>query len=304
LAKEATFAATVTAGSQTIWPDEVVTMDGGEEVDWKQIRVRGGDRELYQLVEGKHITEYSIDGIVQTGRWIAMALGKDVVTGASPFTHTITHKPGMPFPSWVLEGKYVDTSSLSVYVKGLTVDSLRLSGGEEDLLRFSGSIKAHSSVKNVGADSTVTTLTTEPFKFHQGRFTYFGSTISRVRDFEAVINNQGNMLWPYDDSANVKQFPKEYIPGGVAYELRTTVVPIDSTFFDTLKNAASNLACTILFTRGASDTLSIQFTNCVVKRADHPVPEEGPVNVSLEIIPRNLTVVLVNSDSGSYGDAS
>lgn len=304
LGKQAIYGAAPTAGGQTIWPEIVQSTEGlFDEIDWKEIRARGGDRELYQIVEGKHSAEGTINGLIQSGRWIAMCMGKDVVTGAGPFTHTITPKNGMPFPVWDLELKYVDTTSLSAYIKSMAVDSLRLSGAEEDLLKFSASIKAHSSVKNVGADSTVTPITTEPYKFHQGTFTYFGSAFARVVDFDATINNGGNLAWYYDTSATVGKFPKEYVPGPVSYSLKTTATVQDTTVFDNLVAAANSVACTILFTRGA-DTLTLAFTNCVLKSAPHPIPEEGEVRVPLDFIPRNLTATLVTGDSGSYADTS
>jgi len=305
LGKQATYGAAPTAGAQTIWPEIIQSTDGlFDEVDWKVIRARGGDREPYQIVEGKHDAKGTVNGIVQTGRWVAMAMGKDVVTGGGPYTHTITRKLGMPFPVWDFEMKYLDTVNLPIFVKSCAVDSLTLSGAEEDLLKFSASVEAHSSVRNAGADSTVTPVTTEPYKFHMGAFTYFGSTFARVVDFEARMNGGGKKAWYYDSSVTVKRFPKEYIPGAASYELKTTCTVDDVGVFDNLVAGSNALTCTILFTRAASDTLQLNFTNCAYKSAPHPIPEEGEVRVPMEFIPRNLTVTIVNSDSASYADTS
>lgn len=303
LAKETTFGETPTAGAQTIWPEIVTSVDGlVDEIDWKQIWARGGDREAFQLLELKHESNGTINGLLQKGRWIAMAFGKDVVTGTNPYTHTITPKPGMPFPSWVMEWKYVDATSLSLYSPGMVVDSLTLSGAEAEAVAFSANVKAQKVIKNTGADSSVTSITTEPFKFDDGTLTYFGSTLARVKEWEWTVNNNGKMAYYYETTN--APFPTEYIPLKTTYELTTTVIPTDTTFFDTLKTAGTNLSATINLTRGTNDSVEIQNTNCVLKSAPHNIPDEGEVAVQLELIPRNCTVVIVNADAGSYADTS
>ena len=300
--KETTFAETPTAGAQTGWADEILSgFDTLEDIDWKTLWVKGGDREAYQMVELKHTVEDSFDFAIQTGLWFAYALGKDIVSGAvNPFTHTITPLMTMPFPSQVMEVDYLDASNFSLYLKGLVVDSLHVTGGEADILSGTVNFKAHSAVKNAGALSTVATDTTQPYKFSQATLTYFGSALARPVEWSFGVDNKGTMLNVHD--AAIGLFPKEYIPHRVPYELETTVVPVDSTYFDQLKVGATNLAATLKYVRVAApeDSLSVQFTNCVLKSAPYPVPEEGESRVKMTLVPRNLTVVVLNPQSTAY----
>jgi len=297
--KETTFDEVPTAGTITGWANEVLSgFDSMEEVEWKMLHVRGADREPFQYVELKHTIEDSFRFAIQNPLWFARAFGTDVVTGASPFTHTINVKNTMPFPTSVLELNYLDSTNLSTYWRGVAADSFSVSGGEGDILEGTLSFKGARVTKNVGALSTITTDTVGPYKFAQGTLTYFGSVLARAVDFTWKINNNGKMLYVHD--ATVGAFPKEYIPGKVTYELETTVVPLDATFFDQLKSVSSTLACTLLYTRGGSDTLSIQNTNCVLKKAPHAVPEDLEVPVRLTLEPRNCTVVGVDSTSAAY----
>lgn len=375
-------------GTFTFWPEIVQTIDGFvDEIDWKVIRARGGTREPYQIVEGKHMTEGSFNGVIQSGKWIAMTMGEDFTSGStptnattlslaaspgdttitvvsaagyatgdivniertvstktetrevasvagsvitlkspplarahasgvaveevvSPFTHTI--KPFNPtgtqiWPSWTFELDYnpdgTTNADLPLFLRGITPNAIRVSGAEEDIAKFSVAAMGHSVVKNTVATprlSSVTTDTREGFKFHQAAFTYFGSLVARVKDFEWSYTNGGKLAWYYDTSTGVKQFPKEYIPGAVTYGLRTTVVPVDATFFDQLKLALNNLTCDILFTRGASDTFLIRSTNVAIKSGSHNLPEELEVSVPLDLEVRNAEVQIVNTDGPGY----
>lgn len=368
--KEVAFDEVPTAGSQTRWANEVLSgFDSMEEIDWKELHVRGGDREPYQIIELKHTVEDSFSFALQDGLWPAYAFGDDRVDGSTPtnpttltaqatkgattinvasaagyivndfvnlerttvraevrkitgiaalvftldqpisythasassvdevvtpYTHTMVPLNTMPFPSTVLELNYLDATNLSAYWRGVVIDALELSGSEGDIIMGTAGIKASRVTKNTGALSTITTDTTTPYKFSQGTFTYFGSVIARILDWRFKLNNTGKMAFYHDSTAGL--FAKEYIPGKVTYELETTAIPFDTTLFDQLKTAASNLTCTILYTRGTSDTFQIQGTNCVLRTAPHPFPEDLEVPVRMSITPRNTTITHVSSN--------
>lgn len=224
-------------------------------------------------------------------------MGTDVITGTDPYTHTIDGIE-TALPSYSMEANFLDTTNLSVYTYGTIADSLTVSGGEEDMLTFSVGLMAQQSVKNTGALSTIAAATTAPYLFHEATFTYFGSAVARVRDFSWTINNGGKMPAYHTDDETV--FGYEYIPGPRSYTLETTVIPDDTTFFDQLKTAASNLTCTIKYVRGANDDVTITNSNCVLKEAPHDMPEELEAPVSLVLEPRTAQVVLTDSVSTQY----
>jgi hypothetical protein len=214
-----------------------------------------------------------------------------------PLIHTISPIDTSPFPSSVLEVNYLDATNLSLYLEGVSADSLTITGGEADILMGTANIMGAKAVKNTGALSTITASTVLPYKFTQNPvFTYFGSTIARLQDWTGTINNNGKLKFYHGTAA---PFPFEYIHGAATYTLETTVIPTDTTFFDVLKNAGGQsqgaLSCTILYTRGTNDTMQLAFTNCWLKKAPHSIPEEAEVPVKLTIEPRNLVATVTQT---------
>lgn len=214
-----------------------------------------------------------------------------------PIIHTITPLDTMPMPSSTLEVNFLDATSLSVYLQGVTVDSLSVAGGEADILMGTCNFKAQKAVKNTGALSTVTAITTKPYNFAQGTFSYFGTAIARIQQWNSTINNGGKLMWYHNSTTG--QFPFEFIPGAATYTLDSTVMTQDTTFFDALKNAGAQaqgaMTCSITYTRGTNDTLVLSYTNCELKSAPHSVPEEAEVPIKLEFVPRNLTVTVTQT---------
>jgi hypothetical protein len=100
----------------------------------------------------------------------------------------------------------------------------------------------------------------------------------------------------HDATSNAQLFAKEYIAGPRSYTLETTVIPDEeTTFFDQLLTAVSNLTCIILYTRGSDDTLTITNSDCVLVTAPHDVPEELEISVSLSLVPKTVSIAVVNS---------
>ena len=220
---------------------------------------------------------------------------------AAPFTHTISADGTIPV--YTMEVNQIGTTTtLSTYTRGMVVDSLEISGGEEDYLSFSAGIKGQRTTRNTGALSTITSVTTAPYVFDEATFTYdmpSGNVLARVKDFTWSVQNNGKLPAYHNSAAGAQLFPLEYIAGPRGYTLDTTVIPNEETrFFDQLLTAASNLTCTILYTRATGDTFTITNSNCILVSAPHDIPEELDISVPLSFIPQTVTFTVVTSIAG------
>lgn len=288
-----TLDAAVSAGD-TVIPVAATTGFAANE----KVAIRDSDSTI-QEVRNIASVQAGVSLTVSPAIRFAHASGTTAREVTNPYTHTFTGND-TSIPSYTMEADFLDTTNLSIYVEGMSADSLTIAGGEEGEVTFSSSILAQKTVKNSGALSTVTAATTSPYLFHQATFTYFGSAVARIRDFSWTVDNGGKIPAYHTDDETT--FPYEYIPGARFYTLETTVIPTDATFFDQLKSAASNLACNIKYVRTASpeDSLEILNTNCVLKEAPHDMPEELEVPVRLVLEPLTASVVVKDNTQDQF----
>lgn len=289
-----TLGANATPGASTV---TLISGTGFANGDYIQIGTTGTDvaSEFRLINSGGGTTTITLD-LPLTYTHTSGATVKDFHT-VTVIQHVITPTDTLPFPTTTLELDYLDSTGLSLYLKGVAVDSVTVSGGETDILNGTVNFKAFQAVKNTGALSTITAATVKPYNFSMGSFTYYGASIARVQDFSLTYNNGGKVKVYHN--ATQGQYAYEYITGAAEYTLDTTIIPSDTTVFDALKTSGP-VAATILYTRGTNDTIQFSFTNCEIKQAPHSVPEEAEVQTKLSLVPRNLTVTVTLPGSAYY----
>jgi hypothetical protein len=211
---------------------------------------------------------------------------------ATPFTHTISGHSSLPSLSLQSIHAKGETNELLRYFQGAVCDGLEISLDEKDNCVVTQSLLASEPVDGTPPGTAPTAVTTKSYKFHEAGYTYFGSALNAVKSFRLSLANNGEMKhWSRTPKG---QYAAEYIPKGRVYSLMTDVYARDDDIWDQLLLQAEDLTCTILFTRGASDTFTITATG-VLKKAPYDIPEEGEVVIPMEFLPKTVTLVFVDS---------
>jgi hypothetical protein len=91
------------------------------------------------------------------------------------------------------------------------------------------------------------------------------------------------------------QYIYELIEGKRTHELQMTAVIDDTTLYDLILDG-SIFDAYVIFTRGANDTLRIDFDDCKILTGPHDIPEEGEVVVENRIRCRRTKYTFVDSN--------
>lgn len=213
----------------------------------------------------------------------------------APFTHIIQNFDALPdLGSFTLETTYDDgTDTLVRWAQGCKIDSFTLEATEEDVLIATADVIAKIDTNDTTTSTVVTGKTDSPYKFYEAAWSVNGSPFTKVTSFRNTVNNA---LRPkrYMQSTN-GQYVYELIVGKRTHELQMTVVIDDFIMYNLTLNG-STFDAYVTFTRGANDTLRIDWTECKILNDPHDVPEEGEVVVEARIRPRRTKFTFVDSN--------
>ena len=167
---------------------------------------------------------------------------------------------------------------------------------------------------------TVERPSTEPYYFSQGSITMFGVEFARVANFTININN--NLEPRYFISNDANRTPSAIFEGRREYSMTATVVLPDSltslastkTLFKELLAEGDYAAgftgfdIDLVFTRGTDDTLTITVPSdgtsaaggneqgAFIRSANTSVSTENPVSTEVDILFRDLSIVVKDSE--------
>lgn len=225
----------------------------------------------------------------------AHATGAQVNKVVAPFTHTLKVLDDFPKP-FTFQSVYRPGSAqeLAMQFAGCFCQDFTLTQDERDLLVCAYNFAGSKPINVTPPAALPTKSTVKSYRYADAAYTYFGATLNGVQSHNLSWKNGGGMEW-WSRTPN-GEFPAEYVPGRAVFEHSITVVVRDSTIWTNLIARAVGLSATILYTRGASDTLSINMTGGVLIEGPHDAPDEGKITVPMKWLPGEVQLVFVNSD--------
>jgi hypothetical protein len=183
---------------------------------------------------------------------------------------------------------------------------------------------------NTITNSEIEYPTTEPYYFSQGEVKFFGTTFARVRNFNLSISNNDEPRHYITQRYGRNRGPSEIVEGRREYTMACTLVLPDANVTESATVANSQtlfkelllegnygttstpsntgFAITLTFIRGANDTLTITIPDdgtaaagvgeagAYIMSATHNIGTDGPMQVEVDMILRNLKIVVVDGD--------
>ena len=226
------------------------------------------------------------------------------------------------------EGELLNASWDSVNFMGM-VHNQEDYTGKSDLGYGSAKMPMFGRLHNI-TNTQVEYPTTEPYYFSQGEVKFFGTTFARIRNFNLSISNNDEPRHYITPRHGRNRGPSEIVEGRREYTMACTLALPDSdatesatvansqTLFkelllegnygSTTTPSNSGFTITLTFTRGANDTMTItmpddgnaqpgiQESGAYIMSATHNIGTDGPMQVEVDMIIRNLKIVVVDGD--------
>jgi hypothetical protein len=267
---------------------------GIANLDFVQVRDVGaaGIAEIRQVTAGGGTATLTLDKAIRR----AKASGATVQRVIAPFTHTLRVVDNFPIP-FTLQTVYRPGTpqELAHQYAGMIIQEITLTQDIKELLNFAASCIG-SRLVNLTPPATLPTVkTTKSYRYADAVYTYFGATLNGVVGHGWTLRNGGAM--EHWSRSPLGEFPAEYVPGRFVMEHTITVIARDNTLSTQLINRATGLSATIVYTRGANDTLTISMTGGVILEAPHDAPDEGKIQVPLKWLPGEVQLAFVDANA-------
>ena len=267
------------------------------KLDIKYHRIVGQGRDLLYQIEGKHVVETGISFIPQDFELLEFAFGTRVTSGTagtyslgSGKTWVYAGADTGLIPSMTIETTFSpgQTSFPRQFV-GCKVDKLTITAEEEGEVKFDMDLKGQRYLVPSDASPVPKIYTNNPFLFHNGSMSMWGTTFGKVTTFELSLANNLKPKFYIASGAISAKFAGDMIEGVRDYELTTTVIAQDRLVWNELTSATVSGFTTVLRLGIASHAVAVVCNNCVISEAPHNIPEDkAEVPVEIKMIPRTV----------------
>lgn len=212
----------------------------------------------------------------------------------TPVTHTIRVGDDFPIPH-TLQGswRFGQTNELSAQLAGCHGQEVTLAQDLDGELVATPTVIGSRPVDVTPPASLATPLTTASYLFSQAAYTYSSlPAVDGVRSHFTTLRNGGEMKrWSRSTNA---EFGAEYVPDQAPFDHELTKIARRDDGWDALLARTDPVTGNILYTRGASDTLTIDFTNMVVLQVTKDNPE-GAVEEIVTFSPGEVRLIFVDA---------
>lgn len=237
----------------------------------------------------------SISYKITSGRELAFLLGSEDYDDTTD-THILTYKEQDYPPSISLGVKY--KGHFSRVYSGVVGSSGELTVNNDDELTFDFDFDA----LDVDTNATVTEPAGDNFENRptfdftkvQSNLQLGSMTFARVTDFAIPIERNTSVEYYVEEDEG----GKEILYGRPTTELNATIVVTDDQIYQELLDGQTAFESSISFTKPNCD-LTITLNDCNIRSAPHNIPDEGSVEVDVEIVAESIEIEVVDTESGS-----
>ncbi len=259
-------------------------------------------------VEGKTIYHGKLAWLVQNGQLFEQIFGKRTSTGTTPTTHTfecgiITARP---LPSISLAGwndkagdGFTEDDDIAVRSIGgrLVRSTFTFAEGEE--LKADADVYALDMDNQTSFPGAFAEITTKPYLMSQGALTIFGSAFAKVLSGTFTIDHQAKEY--HYGNVKTQDIVATRIKLTGSFNVIVTNDDLFELFIDRTANPTLRTRASILFTRAANDTLTLESeasgtqTEAYYNIKPKFGSGEGPVEADIELSMQNFRSVVVDA---------
>lgn len=285
-------------------------------VDWLEERsiTGGSQREL----TGKYAGQITYDGgsipiVPVDGFPLAIAFGNDTVTADTNLDsagsttsetgttlHTIDVLDNAIPPTVTIEATTFGRGTGSDFVRtvaGAAPPSATLSIDNESRVQTDLDFLAMDVTEGDSPTTGVSADTRDPWMYHdaESNLSLHGNSYARVTEFEHELTTNVDPRHYIQNTSARKPF--EILYANADHETSVSVTPTDDQLFNDLIGASDAGDLSVQLAKPSGEVLRVEATNVGIEEGDHPIPEDGAVEVDLTLIPDTVTVKVTDTSA-------
>jgi len=296
--------------------------------DYQPQWIHGEGREWkFMPGDAKELYSGSIPDIwLQNGRLFHYVLGQTATAGS--YTHTVTPKMQLPSFTWeVNERNEAGTAVMTRRYHGCKVNRATLEAREGEVLvmglddivcqNMSHSVSAGTNKYDAALSANApSALSEQPYHFHEGQLSLFGTTFAEVKGFRLDINQNIEPKYYIDRSVSDEPIPRALHEGRTNFRCSATIDLVDTSIFTALllkgvyTAAYRGFTGSLTFQRGGDSTDTIEVTlgvtsptvtdpGCFLRNAPSRVVETPLIPIDVELEVPYVSVVVKDDISGA-----
>jgi len=288
-----------TQETQTTWLGIIPNVDFEDTPEYKDYHTVNSTRDMFLENLGKINVSGTVPIELQDGRIIFLAMGTESMSGSDPYVHAISGATTLP--SICIEAVYKGDNDFLRYYRGTKINTLEIEAVDGGEVKASAGFMSARSEKSSNTKSTIDSVTTKPFMYHQGSINIAGYASYDVTTFKWSMSN--NLKARHTIRSTDGQYAKIIIEGKRTYDITANIIIPDAVtynaqIYDYLL-AGNTFTTTLTLTRTAvTDLMVLTAANCTIRTAPHRIPEPGEeVEVSVSIKARTSTWSITDSIS-------
>ena len=173
---------------------------------------------------------------------------------------------------------------------GVTATSGELNVTNEDQLQLDLDFDALGvdTTQSISEPSGENYNTEQTFDFNStlSNLSIFGSQFARLTDLTITINRNTSYEYYVEDSSG----PFEILYGRPEITMDATIKVSDDSIYQELLDGQTPFTSNITF-ENDDYNLDISLLDCNIRSAPHPIPEEGAVEVDVEIVAEDIEII-------------
>ncbi|MEE9215662.1 MAG: phage tail tube protein [Thermodesulfobacteriota bacterium] len=298
--KEATFGIGETIADVNKW---VGVLEDDPEIPVPDVDVQNrygvdGDAKSTVTTQGAIGYTGKLSWLVQNAQMLEFIFGRIQTSGTTPtFTHDFDAGTALsrPLPSFTMaiwndkdgDGT-VDAEDIVGRFSGCKLPKAVFTSVQGEALKIEADLMAINA-EDQSTFPSQTTVTTQPYMFDECQLTVFGAVFARAKEVTITLDHQAEFGHYLND-----QKPIDIVEGQMKVEVSAVLVIEDDNLWDLLlANPLVATTITLLYTRGAIDTLQLQVTNAVPKIKIN-TGERG-VEAPIDFICEDITAQVIDS---------
>ena len=270
--------------------------------NFQEIENNGGDTaELISLEKGPISNNFTIRFTPYSWKWLKYCTHPSVTNTDQTTYYQHDFTTANTVKTFTYEWGRRQNTNQVITLSGCTIKSYKLSWnkgtGPKDSFLIVEAVCVAKSQSTGTSVTTISSPTSEAFKYYMSKFTYNGTEVVEVNSGDINVTNSINEADSRYANSTLSREVGEPIPVKKLYDFSINVNQKDNTFFSDFDGEVVSGTHTLEFTRGTNDDITFTFTTLYLEGAIGPSTPDGVNTADVVGRPMGLSITAKDGES-------